>query len=262
MPAGLPAILEAFGVAERRCVYLIGGGGKTSLLFALAHALVDRGRKVLTTTSTRIREPESAQSPRVVIGADAASLIPRLRSEFAAHDHVTAAAARGAADKLLGLALGDLDRLAEARVADHLLVEADGSAGLSIKAHREHEPVVSPQADLVIAVVGVDCLGAPMDEAHVHRAELLRARLGRPVGALVQAEDVAAILLHRDGYLARVAGETEVAVFLNKAATLAARAEARRLAQVLLAADRQARLARVVIGDVRTAAYEPVSRRA
>jgi probable selenium-dependent hydroxylase accessory protein YqeC len=249
-------ILDAFGLRERRYVHLIGGGGKTSLMFALARALADEGRSVLTTTSTRIRYPEPAESECVVLGADAPSLIGRLKEEFVARKQVTAAASCVAEEeKLMGLALDQLDLLAAARVAEHVLVEADGAAGRSLKAHREHEPVVSARADLVIAVIGVDCLGALMDDRHVHRAELLRERLGRPPGAIVAAEDVAGIFFHRDGYLARLGIGCRVIAFVNKAETAEALGAARRLAETLWRSDRRGRLARVVVGDVRRGAF-------
>jgi len=252
-------ILDAFGLRARRYVHLIGGGGKTTLMFALAHALAAEGRSVLTTTSTRILYPEPAQSDCVVLGSDAASLVERLRSEFAINRHVTAVAPDPEGGrKVGGLATGVLDALVEARIAGHVLVEADGAAGRSLKAHAEHEPVVSPRADLVIAVIGVECLGAPMDDAHVHRAALLRERLNRPVGAIVTLEDVASIVLHRGGYLARVARDTEVIVFVNQVATSQALADARRLADALRRADSEHRLARVVIGDVRVGVFEAV----
>jgi len=258
MPAGDGvALLEAFGLRERRYVHLIGGGGKTTLMFAAARALAGEGRTVLTTTTTRILHPEPGESERVVVGTDAASLAERLRREFATHRHVTAVAPDPAGGrKVGGLPVAVLDVLVDARVAEHVLVEADGSAGRSLKAHADHEPVVSPRADLVIVVVGVDCVGAPMDDAHVHRAELLRERLARPVGALVTADDVAAIVLRRDGYLARVEREAEVIVFVSQAATPPALAEARRLANGLRRADTGHRLARVVIGDARAGAFE------
>jgi probable selenium-dependent hydroxylase accessory protein YqeC len=116
--------------------------------------------------------------------------------------------------------------------------------------------VVSPRADLVIAAIGVDCLGAPMDDAHVHRAALLRERLGRLEGAAVTAADVAGIVLHRNGYLARVARDTEVIVFVNQVAMPQALADARRLADALQRADTERRLARVIIGDVRAGVFE------
>lgn len=258
MPAGRrAALLEAFRLPECHYVHLMGGGGKTSLMFALAGALAEQGRSVLTTTTTRIGEPTSAESDRIVLGADALALIERLRGEFATRRHVTVAASRLEGErKLRGLPVTALDALAEARVADHLLVEADGTAGRSLKAHLEHEPVLSPRADLVIAVVGVDCLGVPMDDRHVHRAALLRERLGRPPGAVVTPEDVAGILFHPDGYLARVGKDSDVLVFVNKAATPEALAAARALAETLTRADRERRIGRIVVGDVRSGAFE------
>lgn len=260
MPAGSgTALLEAFGLRERRYVHLIGGGGKTTLMFAAARALADSGRTVLTTTTTRILYPEPGQSGCVVQGTDARSLVERLRSEFAARRHVTAVAPDPTGGrKVGGLPLVVLDALVDARVADHVLVEADGAAGRSLKAHGAHEPVVSERADLVIAVIGVDCLGAPLDDAHVHRAGLFRERLGRPAGAVVTVEDVAGICLHRDGYFARVAKEAEAIVFANQAATPQAVDAARRIAASVRSADRKRRIARIIVGDVWTGAYERI----
>jgi len=262
MPTGKPrTILDAFGARQRRYVHLIGGGGKTSLMFALAHALADAGRSVLTTTSTRIGDPQPQESNRVVLASDAALLVEVLREELLTRRHVTVAASRLEHEgKLLGLGVDQLDRLAEARVADHVLVEADGAAGRSLKAHREHEPVVSARADLVIAVIGADCLGMPMEDRHVHRAELLRERLGRAPGSVVTPEDVARIFFHRDGYLARVGKDSEVIVFVNKMGTAEALGAARRLAEALQRADREHRLGGVVVGDVRSGMYEQHSR--
>ena len=250
-------ILDAFGLRERRYVHLIGGGGKTTLMFAAARALAAEGRTVLTTTTTRILHPEPGESECVVLGTEPAWLAGRLRSEFATHRHVTAVAPDPAGGrKVGGLPIAVLDALVDARVADHVLVEADGAAGRPLKAHAGHEPVVSPRADLVIAVVGADCLGAPMDDEHVHRAALLCERLGRPAGAIVTAEDVASIVLRRDGYLARVARGCTVVVFVNQVTTPVARDAARRLAEALARADAERRLARIVVGDVRAGVYE------
>ncbi len=49
-------------------IALIGGGGKTSLMFQLASVLADAGKKVLTTTTTKIFTPNQSQSPKLVLG--------------------------------------------------------------------------------------------------------------------------------------------------------------------------------------------------
>jgi probable selenium-dependent hydroxylase accessory protein YqeC len=251
MPASGPhEILDAFDLGRRRSVYLIGGGGKTTLMFALAHELKNQGRSVITTTSTKICFPSPAESSRVLTSPDLGDLIGRVSTDLETHRHVTLAAARLKDDKLSSLTVNQLDRLADVAIADHLLVEADGSAGRSIKAHAPHEPVVSKRANLVIAVIGVDCLGLPMTDEHVHRAELFRARLGRSSADCVTANDVAAFFFHEKGYLAKVAKSSDVMVFLSKVHTSAQRAAAAELAQILLRHDRDHRLGRVVAGDV------------
>ncbi len=258
MPAGnRTPILEAFSANEFRYVHLIGGGGKTRLMFALAHALADTGATVLTATTTKIYEPETEESDCVVFESDRARLVNRLRAEFAVRRHVTAVAGPDATGrKLEGLDVAVLDAVVDSRVADHVLVEADGAAGRSLKAHADHEPVISARADLVIAVIGVDCLGSPMDDEYIHRAALFRERLGRPAEAIVTPEDVAAILLHRLGYLARVSSNTRVFVFINKAGTAQAREQARQISAQLKRDDREGRVSRIVIGDVRERVFE------
>ena len=152
-----------------------------------------------------------------------------------------------------------LDAVVDSHVADHVLVEADGAAGRSLKAHAPYEPVVSARADLVIAVIGVDCLGVPMDDEHVHRAELFRERLARPAGALVTPEDVAAIVLHPEGYLARVSPSTRVFVFINKAATVQTHEQARQIARATAAErSRVGASHRIIVGDVRERVFQVV----
>jgi probable selenium-dependent hydroxylase accessory protein YqeC len=244
-------LVDAFALETHRYVYLIGGGGKTSLMFTLARLLGSTGRSVITTTSTRIRYPQPMESDRVVVAPFDADLIDRLRVEFADRRHITVAPSLLHGEKkLCGLNPDYLDALADAGVADYLLVEADGAAGRSLKAHRDYEPVLSARADLVIIVIGVDCLGQPMNDLHVHRAALLCERLSRPPESLITPDDVAAIVFHREGYLQRVGRDSAVAVFLSKVVTPAAESRAREVAEALQRLDREQRISAVVTGDL------------
>ena len=245
-------LVDAFALERHRYVYLIGGGGKTSLMFTLARILESTGHSVITTTSTRIRYPQPMESDQVVVAPFDADLIDRLRVEFAGRRHITVAPSLlHGEQKLCGFNSNDLDALVGARIADYVLVEADGAAGRSLKAHRDHEPVLSDHADLVIIVIGVDCLGRPMNDLHVHRAALLCERLGRPPESLITPDDVAGIVFHREGYLKRVGCDSAVAVFLSKVMTPAAEGQARGVAEALQRLDREHRISVVVGGDVR-----------
>lgn len=241
---------EAFGIAPHRTVQLIGSGGKTSLMFALAHASRNAGERVITTTTTRIREPGAAESPALVLTDEGGDAFARIAAALHARGHVSVAASRIEAEgKLAGLSLEALAALLEAGLADRVIVEADGARGRSLKAHAAHEPALIACGGAVIAVVGADVLGRPLDEAHVHRAALLAERLGVATGSLVSPETIVGALLGPGGWLARVPAAAEASVFVSHAAGGDARARARGLAAAMLHADTSGRITRVVIGD-------------
>ena len=239
------ALLTALDLRSRRYVFVVGSGGKTTLLFTLAGALARAGRAVITSTSTRIFPPTPEQSPRLIVEADPDRLIAALSAD---QGHATVVGARRSDGKLQGLSLPALDRLHEAGCAQHLLVEADGARGLPLKAHGPDEPVVSPAADLVIAVVGADSVGRPPTDEHVHRAALLRQRLGLHAAVPLSARDVARALLHPQGFLQGVAAETEVRIVIARAH--AAPEQAEQLAEALGEADTAGRVTRVIIAEL------------
>ena len=233
-------LIAALDLERYRFVHLIGGGGKTTLMLAVAGALAGQGRRVIATTSTRIRRSEGEAFGQPLIGPDPVALAAAARAALATRSPVVLAAAAGA-DKLLGYPAEAIGRLAALGVADTVIVEADGAAGRPLKAHAAWEPVIAPAADLVVAVVGAWCLGQPLDERTVHRADLFARRTGCARGTPLEARHVAAILLHPEGYLARVPAGADVMV-----AVTARAGDDGGLARALAAADEGGRLERVV----------------
>ena len=146
-------------------VAFVGGGGKTSLLFALALALP--GRVVITTT-TRIFAAQMRLAPAVVYADD----LSRLGELLDAHGrclvvgHVDGEKAQGVSPDLPARLLARPD-------VDDVLVEADGSRMRPVKAPAAHEPVIPPEATLVVPVAGLDGLEGPIDEV-AHRAEIVK----------------------------------------------------------------------------------------
>lgn len=53
-----PCLAGSGGVAFPRMTALVGAGGKTTLMYALARRMADAGRRVVCTTTTKIFPPE------------------------------------------------------------------------------------------------------------------------------------------------------------------------------------------------------------
>ncbi len=178
----ISALLEV----EMGITALIGGGGKTTLMYTLAEELRRRGT-VLVTTSTHIQRPE--QYP-TLLTADAAAVAAAL----ATHG-VVCVAGETAEGKLCAPALS-FELLAA--LADFVLVEADGSRRLPLKAHAPHEPVIPPNARRTVYVVGADGFGHPIRQV-CHRPERYAALCGAAEDDIVTPMLEAAVL-HAEGY--------------------------------------------------------------
>ena len=233
-------LIAAFDLERYRFIHLIGGGGKTTLMLAMARALAGRGKRVIATTSTRIRRSEGEALEGLLIGPNVRELAEQARAALARLNPIVLAS-RVEDEKLLGFSAGALEYFATAGIADTLIVEADGSAGRPLKAHAAWEPVIASSADLVVVVVGAWCLGQPLDERTVHRADLLAQRTGCAHGTPLTVRHVAAILFHEEGYLAKVPREADVMLGITSRG-----GDDGELARELAGADERKRLKRVV----------------
>ena len=181
-------IWEQLGLdmARHRMVALVGAGGKTSTLYALARQAADSGRTVVVTTTTHI-----LRHPGLPLVEEPTP--ERLRAALEGHGVVTVGTVfRG--DKLSGAGTPEELR----RAADVVLVEADGAKRLPLKAPAEYEPVIPPCADAVAAVAGMDAVGQAVG-AVCHRPERVCALLGAGAEHVLTPEDVALLLASPQG---------------------------------------------------------------
>jgi probable selenium-dependent hydroxylase accessory protein YqeC len=117
--------------------------------------------------------------------------------------------------KLLGVSPSAIDALAD--LFDLVLVEADGSRGLPIKAPASHEPVLPGSSALVIGVIGLDALGKPMAGGTVHRPELFGPLVGCAPGEAITAAHLARLVASPDGLFKGAPEGSLRVVLLNKA---------------------------------------------
>ena len=98
--------------------------------------------------------------------------------------------------------------------ADVILCEAVGSKHHPCKAPAAHEPVLLPDSDIVLAVVGMDALGNSLQQA-CQRPQPAAALLGCSLDSVIDAQMLAALLLSEQGARKNV-GTRAYYIVLNK----------------------------------------------
>jgi len=244
-----------FGLRSPRIVTMIGGGGKTSLMYCLQAGLYRAGRTAVAATTTKLSRDSSCRFAPIASLAEGYDAVESALRHGALITLVAGVAA-GDPAKMAGIPPEWIDRLATRFPDTVFLVEGDGSAGRPLKGHLAHEPVIPAASGLVIAVVGVDALGTPLNAA-AHRPDRIAELTGAEPGSPVSARLVAELLLHPQGYLRRCPPASRVVPFINKVESPERRALARELATVILE-RRHPRVDTVVIGSVRQQEFERV----
>lgn len=210
-----PTIAHAIIPSKAYTVALIGAGGKTTLLYALARELVRAGLTVITSTTTHIFPPTPAESPLYLLTPTPAAL----QEALSQHKHVTVAektvtkpwpnraqerARLGRKQNTSQIKLAGFSAEAPASIAslrnaaDVLLVEADGAAMRPLKAPAEHEPAVPPCTDMCIALCGLGGVGHPLQDS-VHRPERASTLCATFPHHKVRPEHLAHLSLHPQG---------------------------------------------------------------
>lgn len=149
-------------------VAIIGAGGKTSLLFALAKEAKTLGKNVLVTTTTHMWQLSKGQYDLIDLSGcynfniDNNSCGSVCVGGLVANDHAKMTA-------------GDLSRLEKVITDfDLVLIEADGAAGKPLKGWKENEPVVPHFTTHTLGVIDISSVGMTINDKHVHRLEIFR----------------------------------------------------------------------------------------
>ena len=185
---------------QKHVISLVGGGGKSTLLAYLAQCFAARGMRTAVMTTTRMEVPSRICSS---IGECRACWA---QGEYAACGEQTENGKfRTPQDALLNALLEE---------ADAVIVEADGAHRLACKAPAEHEPVILPQSDIVIGVMGLEVIGGMVGKV-CHRPQHVCALLGCAEDHRLTAQDMATILTSEKGTRKNVE-ERAFYVVLNK----------------------------------------------
>lgn len=194
---------DFFTDGKKHTICLVGGGGKTTVMYELAAAWAACGRKVLVLTSTHILCPAD--------GSFAAD-VPAVQNLWQQGRY----AVIGTPELSTGKLTAPPQDLYEALQlqADVMLCEADGSRHHPCKVPAEYEPVLLPDSDIVLAVAGMDALDNSLAQA-CQRPQPAAALLGCSLDSVIDAQMLVALLLSEQGARKNVGTRTYYIV-LNK----------------------------------------------
>lgn len=234
-------VIEALGLQEREVISLVGGGGKTTLMFRLSEEIPDR-HKVVITTTTKIFLPPPDKFPLVLLEKD--------KLPFKDLDEYLKSGRRPAVgagllenNKLQGISRDQINLLQNH--ADIILVEADGSKGLPLKGHLDFEPVIPILTSVLLVVIGADIFCKTLGSKYVHRPEIVSRLTGRKIGSRIDEKLIAELITHPEGILRDCPSNARVVPFINKAECLEDPGAGYRLGRLLLGE----RIRKVILGS-------------
>ena len=178
---------DFFTDGKNHNICLVGGGGKTTVMYELAAAWAACGCKVLGLTSTHILQPADGS-----FAADATAV----HNLWQQGRYAVIGTPEFATGKLTLPPQSVYEALK--LQADVILCEADGSRHHPCKVPAEYEPVILPDSDIVLAVAGMDALGNSLQQA-CQRPQLAAELLCCSAEKIIDAQMLASLLLSEQG---------------------------------------------------------------
>ncbi len=204
----------------------VGGGGKTSYIRRLSWEGRQKGLRMLVMTTTHMAEPEHF----AVLEPDVKKVKELLNAE--------SIAVAGRPVKNQKIAFWDEDFYKKAlKLADVVLIEADGSKRLPVKVPGENEPVIPQNTSAIVCLSGLGALGKKAESCCFRLLQseaLLNLKEEEKKGRWIMTEEKMAYLM-TEGYLKplrKAFPDRQVIMALNQADTMEAEEQGRHILEM------------------------------
>ena len=197
-------------------VSIVGAGGKTSFMYALARELSSLQRKVIITTTTHLKKPIGKTCELMILENCPERAVYKINQIFETSNLALWVDKEVPEGKVSGISPENLDIIAGKGVAEYILVEADGSKGLPIKAPASHEPVIPKKTTMLVGLIGIDALGCNIDNKTVHRPEYLSRIAQKPMGDIIDEKVIQNLINSPDGLFKGSTDPMKKVVVINK----------------------------------------------
>ncbi len=182
-------LYESLGINinKKNIVSFVVGGGKTTSMYTLANELSNLGKKVLVTTTTHMHMPKDY----INFKGD----LNEIKERFKDSNLITVGI-KDKNEKISSVGNEIAEILIE--LCDFLLIEADGSKMLPLKAPASHEPVILKNTTMIVGVAGIDSIGRTIKEI-CHRPEEVCNVLSKKADDIIKEKDIATLLSSKEG---------------------------------------------------------------
>jgi probable selenium-dependent hydroxylase accessory protein YqeC len=196
-------------------ISIVGAGGKTTTMYTLASELAQRGKRVITTTTTQIFYPEPGETDTLIVASETSVLLQKIREAWRQYHRVTVAGTVLRTDKLAGLQPEQPHELLLKSGADIVIVEADGARHRMIKAPAEHEPVIPMQTNVALLTMSAEAINQQLSDKIAHRPERVAMVTGIHVGDVLSPIAIARLITSEQGALKHISNTAFVYLLIT-----------------------------------------------
>jgi probable selenium-dependent hydroxylase accessory protein YqeC len=248
------SLAEALAIGSRDHIALVGGGGKTTLMLALAEELTAKGKRVIAATTTKVWHREALQYKKILLVNNRADWNSKKAEGLNSEGTVFVGRSILESGKVDGISASLADKVFHDPNVHYLIVEADGSAGHPLKAPAEHEPVIPNSVTMVVALMGLEAMHARLNEVTAFRVERVSTVTGLEPGSILTPKALANVFVHPAGLFKGAPDGARKVVLLNKADLIRDERNATELANIVLV-DAMKKIDRVILGSLKKGEY-------
>src|SRR5437588_11050216 len=99
----MPLLSDLLTLPPHPLISIVGAGGKTTTMYTLATELAQRGKRIITTTTTNIFPPQPGETDTLIVADETPTLLKMIRAAWKQHHHITDTASNTSTGKLTGL---------------------------------------------------------------------------------------------------------------------------------------------------------------
>ncbi len=187
-------LCSALGVVPGDVVAFAGAGGKSSAIREIATELREAGNTVLVAPTTKMLIGEADGIGPLATSESLEGLISEAGKAISGSGAAVIGSGLLSKDRIAGVEPAWFSSLS--RLADVVLIEADGSRHRPLKGTADHEPALPATTTLVVAVGNIGAFGKPVGEENIHRPTLFSDLTGVGPGQSVTANAFARALAH------------------------------------------------------------------